>query len=505
MLSKLFRPRQSTASRSPPPESRPTSNQTTDPKPASNLFRKLKELKNVLRPSRLSKTADDQAGQKSKVKYTPKPPDESWGNLAPGPLTVEDYEFRRGSPISTPEYLEPSLPSIEGPLRTSAPSTTRPASTESNHPVDASSGPLSPTPEALVNAARRLSQPLPTSQVEAEVLAIRRRIGESGALESVVRRDEARETPAIRWRHAQALVPHTISNISKSSSKVTTRQTPEERPVPEIKVHAKIEGRHAAEEQNKWWEIGGPLNHAKQHLRGEAVDYGNPSAQDCNFEDHRLHNHVLPDKTNAAIARPRTLDSAANTRCSPHFKENIEPVVEHVCSLKRGRANQRRQRPQKLLFQELLSFCLGDVERAPLSTTTKLPEFHDQKRNSKLAGATQAPNQPLEGFKDEGSPPRDSAARQPLGSLNQNPKFSGADQAFPQASAVEESEDVGSSSHDPVSAPAPDPSLWYGHMIFPPRRNPGPSQQQMAQWNARRVRAARLELAPDCDRYEASR
>ncbi|KIO18575.1 hypothetical protein M407DRAFT_31768 [Tulasnella calospora MUT 4182] len=362
MLGNLFRPRPSTVSPSPAFQTQPTASQLTDAKTPSKFIKKLKELKRALRPSRRNNKDGDHAGDKSNKTHRSQPSDESFGNLAPGPFTAQDYEFRRPAPIINHLDFGPNATFIDGPLGTGAPS-----NTPSNLPVDASSPPLSPTPEALVNAAHRLQQSPPTSQVEAEVLAIRRRIGESGALESDVRRDEARETPAIRSRHAQAFVPH--------------------------------------------------------------------------------------------------------------LKENVEPVVEHVCSLKRGRANQRRQRPQKLLVQELLNFCQGDVERAPLSTVTNLPEFHDQKRNSNLAEAPQAPTQPLEGFMDEGSAPRESAVRQPLGLFNQNPRLSGADQASPQAGAIEDSEDMESFSQDhAVRAWTPDPSLWYGQMVFPLRKNSGPSQ-----------------------------
>ncbi|KIO20799.1 hypothetical protein M407DRAFT_29596 [Tulasnella calospora MUT 4182] len=76
MLSKLFRSRQSTASRQPPFQLGPTPDQPTDPKPPSKLARKLKEFKNALRPSRLTKKADNQAGHRSRGSHKSNPSDE---------------------------------------------------------------------------------------------------------------------------------------------------------------------------------------------------------------------------------------------------------------------------------------------------------------------------------------------------------------------------------------------------------------------------------------------
>ncbi|KIO15455.1 hypothetical protein M407DRAFT_34968 [Tulasnella calospora MUT 4182] len=164
-----------------------------------------------------------------------------------GPFTAEDYEFRHGSPIFTPEDLEPSLGSTEWPSGGGAPSTAQRSA--SPRPTKPPSTQFAPTFTTLANASALSQKLLPTSQVEAEVLAVRK-----------VQREKGQDVQATRSRHTHRFVPQTTL--------ITQPPTREQ-----------IKGR------NKWWEMGGNLKSTKRHFRREAVDYDNPNSDYCNVEE----------------------------------------------------------------------------------------------------------------------------------------------------------------------------------------------------------------------------
>ncbi|KIO19927.1 hypothetical protein M407DRAFT_30413 [Tulasnella calospora MUT 4182] len=422
MLSKLFRTRQSTASRVPPSQSGPTSDQPTELKAPSKLVSKLKKLKNVLRPSRLNRKADDEAGQKSGRSHKSNPSDESWGNLAPGPFTAEDYEFRRGSPMLTPEDLEPSLGSIEW-LSGSDARSSRSSSPKSDFATSPPSTRLAPVVTTHVNASVHPQQPVSPTQVESKVLALRK-----------VRRDNAQEVPFLRSSHALTPISRPAPITQNYTPDVATSQIVEEDLLQGAPVHAKT-GKKQVEKQSKWWEMGGSLKNHKRHFRRDAVDYGNPNS------DHR----------------------------------NVEEFGEKVCSLKRGGANQRRQRPEqrhsskqahgpKKASENEPVPGQEKVEHAPFSTTKDAFKCHGRTLSLTSTGTAQAPP---------------SAARQPLCSLNLNVVLSGEAQASLEAGGVEDA----SSEHGYIPSQGTgvqdataEASSWSGGIVFPRRQSQGPAQ-----------------------------
>ncbi|KIO20798.1 hypothetical protein M407DRAFT_29595 [Tulasnella calospora MUT 4182] len=442
MLSKLFRSRQSTASRQPPFQLGPTPDQPTDPKPPSNLARKLKEFKNALRPSRLTKKGigmsltvpttgndthaiDDTRLTIKLVRVLEEATNLilrmrlSWGNLAPGPFTAEDYEFRHGSPISNHQDLVPSFPSTEGSSGTGAPSIRSSSDFATNPP----STRLASTLATPVNAPLQPQHPVSTPQVESKVLAARK-----------VRRDDAQEVPALRSRPALTPVPWTTAVTQNHTLDVSARQPIEEYLLPEAPVCAKT-GKNQVEKQSKWWEMGGSVKTHKRHFRRDAVDYGNPNSDYC----------------------------------------NVEEFGEKARSLKRGGANKWRQplqrrhsskqvrRSKKASEDEpILRDQTG--EPTPVSTTTDGFKFHGRTLSSTSTGAAQGPLSP---------------ARLPLGTLNLSLVLGGEAQASLEAGAVKDS----SSEHGDISSQGTgaedaitEASFWLGRIIFPRRQSPGPAQ-----------------------------
>ncbi|KAG9043242.1 hypothetical protein FS837_009843 [Tulasnella sp. UAMH 9824] len=337
MFSKLFNRRRSTTTSTPPLQLGPTYGQPTARKPESSFVKKLKTIKKAISPRKLGKKEGNRPSHSHKGSHISDSSDESFGNLAPGPFTAEDYEFRRPAPIPTHQNLVPHPLAINVPLPSRAPSTARLACPKSVS-VNPSSTPLPTTLETLANALLKPQQPVSTSQVEAEALAIRRCLADLSAIEPVVR-GEAQELRAIRIRRAASPGGRTPSFTQRHGS-----ETAEEKLLPAAKAHSKAE-KQRKEAQNKWWEMESDLRDTKRHIRKEAIDYGNPTIQPLNLEG--LGSQT--DAKNGALELPKVRNPAATTSCSPHDKENAEPATEQACSLQRGRANRRRERPLRLL------------------------------------------------------------------------------------------------------------------------------------------------------------
>ncbi|KAG8912181.1 hypothetical protein FRC00_005092, partial [Tulasnella sp. 408] len=239
----------------------------------------------------------------------------SFGNLAPGPFTAEDYEFRRPAPITTHQNLSPH------PLFfnvSSPPSTTRAACPKWAH-VNPSSAPLPTNLENLANAFLNPQQPVPTSQVKSEASASRRCLADLNAVDPVVR-GEAQELRAIRTRRAVSPGRPAPSSPQRHGSEAVTGHLAEKQLVAAAKIHSKVE-KQRKEQQNKWWEISGSARNTKRHTRKEAVDYGNPKLKFPNLEG--LDSQI--DTKNGASGLPKGGDSATTTSRSPHGKENVEP------------------------------------------------------------------------------------------------------------------------------------------------------------------------------------
>ncbi|KIO18571.1 hypothetical protein M407DRAFT_31765 [Tulasnella calospora MUT 4182] len=286
----------------------------------------------------------------------------SWGKVALGPFRAEDYEFRHGSPIFTPEDLEPSLGSTEWPLGGGAPSTAQRSA--SPQPTKPPSTQFAPTFTTLANASALSQRLLPTSQVEAEVLAVRK-----------IQRDKAQDVQATRSRHTHGSVPQTTSITQPPTREVATRQPIEEHLMPEAETRAKT-NKQQIKGRNKWWEMGGNLKSTKRHFRREAVDYGNPNSDYCNVEEF--------------WEKARSLKrGGANKWRQPPPKHN---------SSKQVHGSKRASENQSIPGQQTL-------EPAPFSTATDAFKYHGRTLSSTSTGAAQAPL---------------ATARQPLGSLDLN-------------------------------------------------------------------------------------
>ncbi|KAG9044574.1 hypothetical protein FS837_007920 [Tulasnella sp. UAMH 9824] len=469
MLGNLFRPRPSTASPSPAFQTGPTTAQQRNPKSSSKLFRKLKELKKALRPGRsgekviwmsltvwgICTDTDPIDGTRTRTEQVTGLRElidlalrMNWGNIAPGPFTAEDYEFCR----APPSLMHQNPGSNTHPTSVSPPTgalaTIPAACPQPSVPVNPSSVPPAATLDTLTNASPFRQQPVPALQVESESPAIGRHLAGLRAAQPDIRDENAKVT---RSRRPQAIVPASAPVIQRYNTGLATHQPAQEPRVLATKIQANID-RQRSENKSKWWEIGGNLRHHKRHFRREAIDYGNPNADYCSA--NQLGDHGNP--------------------------------------LKRGRANHRRQRPQKLSSPKEVHepnkdienrdiFSRSNVERAHISTATKPFKYSGQRPDPKSAGTVEVakPNYQL-----EWSFPRDSAiqrpasdARQPLASLDHTLVVNEAAQSSPQADAIEHSDDSDSfSDENGAQAPTPEPWFWFGQNGYVEGQNPGPAQ-----------------------------
>ncbi|KAG8952554.1 hypothetical protein FRC00_006719, partial [Tulasnella sp. 408] len=257
----------------------------------------------------------------------------SFGNLAPGPFTAEDYEFRRPTPITTHQNPSPH------PLFfnvSSPPSTTR-AAFPKWAPLNPSSAPLPTNLENLANAFLNPQQPVSTAQVEAEASASRRCLADLSAVDPVVR-GEAQELRTIRTRRAVSPGRRAASFPQRHGSETVTGHPAENQLLAAAKIRSKVE-KQRKEQQNKWWEISGNArNTVKRHIRKDAVDYGNPTLKFPNLEglDSQL------DAKSGALGLPKSRGSVGTTSCSPYGKENVEPQKIFTEEHNPGPLNSRR-------------------------------------------------------------------------------------------------------------------------------------------------------------------
>ncbi|KAG8898113.1 hypothetical protein FRC00_003288, partial [Tulasnella sp. 408] len=304
--------------------------------------------------------------------------------------------------------------------------TTRGALPESNLPINPFLIPAAPAVTIVAQSSSHFYELFSWSEEEAEALVDTARIAVLN-----VHRAEAQD---LRSRQATNVTPHATSTTQRSSSAVAAHQPAEAQPVQATKVNAKTE-RQRVESRTKWREMGGNLGDTKRHLRREAVDVGNPNGPYC----------------------------------------NTQQIAHQTHTLKRGRANKRRDRPQKHHSPKDLHeptpsaedqpiMSRGSTERRPSSIGTSLPNFH--KHGTKFIKMFETPHQPVGRLNHEGNYTRDSAAgrpvsttRHPLGSLDINFELGGGAQELHQAEAVEDSEDGDGSLDDnaeQVSAPDQD-------------------------------------------------
>ncbi|KAG8934845.1 hypothetical protein FRC00_011778 [Tulasnella sp. 408] len=371
----------------------------------------------------------------------------SWGNIAPGPFKAEDYEFRRASPSPTNQDLGAITHPTGVSSSTGAPSTIPAAAPLSNVPVNPYLAPPAATRETLTDASSFHHQPVPVALVAAETLGLGRRLAEPRAVQPDIRPENAQ---VVRSRHPKAGVPDSTPIVQRYNTEVAPRQPSRKQRVLGTKVHAEID-RQRTEKKSKWWEIGGDLRNNKRHFRREAIDYGNPNADYC----------------------------------------SANQLGDHGNSLKRGRANRRRQRPQKDVTPKAVHgskkdvenqdiFPQGNGEQAHPSTAANPSKHSGQRPYPKSTGVAEAAesNQLL-----EWSFPRDStthrpvsAARQPLASLDPNLIVNEAAQLSPQVEVLHHDDGESVSHENGVQAPIPAASLWFGQIILLEDQDLGPSQ-----------------------------
>ncbi|KAG8935107.1 hypothetical protein FRC00_011458 [Tulasnella sp. 408] len=372
----------------------------------------------------------------------------SWGNIAPGPFKAEDYEFRRAPPSPTNQDLGAITHPIGVTPLTGAPTTIPAAAPASNVLVNPYLAPPAATQETLTNASPFHQQPVPAALVEAETLGLGRRLAERRSVQPDTRLENAQ---VVRSKHPHAGVPASTPVVQRYNTEVAPHQPARKQRVLGTKVHAEID-RQRTEKKSKWWEIGGDLRNNKRHFRREAIDYGNPNADYC----------------------------------------SANQLGDHGNSLKRGRANRRRQRPQKDSSPKAIHgskkedenqdiFSQGNGDQAHPSTATNPSKHSGQKPHPKSTGATSSAES---NHQLDWRFPRDyanhrpvSAARQPLASLDPNLVANEGADSLPDAEAVQHSDDCDSFSHkNGVQAPTPAASLWFGEGMFFEDQDSGPSQ-----------------------------
>ncbi|KAG9043995.1 hypothetical protein FS837_008915 [Tulasnella sp. UAMH 9824] len=333
-------------------------------------------------------------------------------------------------------------------------SSQRSQKTHKPSPSDESWGNLTPGPFTAEDYEFRRTPPSPTRQ---DLCSITNAIGLSSStgapttIQAAYPESNPYSAPlaATLETHRQAAVPVSIPIIQRYNSELVTHQPAHKQRALASKSYANIDGRRT-EKQSKWWEIGGDLRNKKRHFRREAIDYGNPNADYC----------------------------------------NTSQLGNHGNSLKRGRANQRRQRPQKHASRKGVHESDGEVEnedivsqdnaeRAHRSTAPSPPKRYGQRLYPKSTGRTVEPNHQLEWrfLRVSAAHHTVPAARQPLASLDPNLVAIEGAQLCPQAEASEHSDGGDSSCHENgVQAPNPTPSWWLGQQVFFEGENPGPSQ-----------------------------
>ncbi|KAG8915938.1 hypothetical protein FRC01_003465 [Tulasnella sp. 417] len=437
MLSKLFRRRQPTASPSPPFEPSPTVSQPGDSKTPSRFIRKIKQFKNALRPkssnrklthetatdARYEQPQDnDQGNHKPQKNHKQSPLNEGFGN-GRAPFTAEDSQFRHRAAIVAQQNPRPSVPSIIVHPPTATPTTNRDADTRASTPVG-----LALEPPA---------QCIPTLDVEAELLTVKRCLKQRRALEFGAQNDEG-EIRAIRSRQAESVAP---------GAKPALRLPAKTQLVSVTEAREKT-AKQRMEQGNKWWEMGGNLcsSDHKRYFRKDAMDFGNP---------HTGY-------------------------------RNIADFAVTVYSLKGGRPNQRRQPPHRIHSSNQAEAKDDAAENAPINWKEKIRQYYlagptepDERhgQTSTIAKAAEAPNVPVGVWSLTATQDPLLAARQPLRLLDSNLLLNGRARAAPQADFMVELQDEGSGSNENrVRASNSNPPQEFEQVVFPRRRNRASAQ-----------------------------
>ncbi|KAG9031922.1 hypothetical protein FS837_002858 [Tulasnella sp. UAMH 9824] len=421
MFGKIFRPRRSTATPSLPFQIGPTTAQPATTKSPSKLLKKIKQLNKVIRSNSLTKKFYVHL---SKYPLAPK----TLVVLPPTAVTGLDYPYQRVSPTRRHRIFRTIIPSTGDSPRTAAPTANAPPS---NFPINYTSALLAP----VDHTSPGHQQPAPISYVGAEGLAAKRLLAELEAIDRDSCRDGAQEIKLRLSKQPQRVVIHTSPAIQSYSAQGYPCQPAEGLLAPPANALPKIETTEGKEQNNRCNHREG-LQQGKQYCTSGAMDWKERVAR---YRNGDIPNHVQPDTTRPALARPGTLNLFTNTLCSSRVKENVYPLSEQACGLRRNGGIQRKEQP----YQHL--------------------------KGSTFASVAQGPNQPVRRSNDEGSPLQDSVAhtarrtlREPLERPNRN---AGLDETC-QASADEDSEDANSSYDYPSRASALEPSLWLGQGLL---------------------------------------
>ncbi|KAG8916886.1 hypothetical protein FRC01_002804, partial [Tulasnella sp. 417] len=375
---------------------------------------------------------NDQGSQKYQKNYQQSPLNEEFGNFGRAPLTAEDSEFRPRAAIIAPRNPRPNIPSIIVHPPTDTPTTNRTADPRANIPVSIRSTPLAPS--------------IPSLDVEAELLTVKRCLKQRRALESGAQNDEG-EIRAIRSRQAKTVAPGATPTTRRHSVKPALRLPAKTQPISVTEAREKT-AKQRTEQGNKWWEMGGNLSSSnpKRHSRKDAMDFGNP---------HTGY-HSIAEFTGSAY------------------------------SLKTGRSNQQRQQPHRD-HPSGQAEAKGDAtENAPINWKERIRQYYlagptepDERhgKTSTITKAAQVPNVPagVPSLTDTQDPP--SAARQPLSLLDSNLALSGRARVAPQADVMEELQDEGSGSNENRARPSnSNPPQGFEEVGFPRRRNRASAQ-----------------------------
>ncbi|KAG8916662.1 hypothetical protein FRC01_002936, partial [Tulasnella sp. 417] len=230
--------------------------------------------------------------------------------------------------IFAPQNPRSNVPSIIVHPPTATPPTNRTAELRANIPVGQRSTPLGPS--------------IPTLDVEAELLTVKRCLKQRRALESGAQNDEG-EIRAIRSRQGKSVAPGATPTTRRHSAKPAMRLPAKAQPVLVTETRREKAAKQRIEQGNKWWEMGGNLSNSnpKRHRRKDAMGFGNP---------HTGYRNIA-DFTDAAY------------------------------SLKSGRPNQRNQQPHRDHHSNQAEPKDDAAETAPINWEEKIRQYY-------LAGPT---------------------------------------------------------------------------------------------------------------------
>lgn len=355
------------------------------------------------------------------VSFRPK----TFADLTPAAAIAAEYRRRSATKTNLQQSVGTITPSIGNFPRAASPAPNRCVASPPTFPLNYPSASLGPFHQLSPGH----QQSAPISYVGAEVLAAKSCLAELGTIDGDPCRDGEQEIKDRLSKQPQRVVIHGNPAIQSCTAEISPSQPVKPLLVPVATALPRIKIAEAKEQNNRRDPSGG-LQQGRRQCKKAAIDWNERRAL---YHSAGAHNQLQPNTAQPALARSSALNLATGTPCSPRVKENISPLAEQTCGLRRNGAIRRKEHP----YQHL--------------------------KDSTFANVAQGPNQPVGMSNDgESSLPNSvtHAARRtfrgPLEQLDQN---AGLDEN-------EDSEDSNSSYDHPNQAPALEPSSWLGQGFF---------------------------------------